>query len=72
MLQPELVVGFEEVRALVAMVAMHAVRIDHEVELLAGAVEGIQKLESVLVVDVVVSGAVGQLQHDWFNRLPRR
>ena len=72
MLQPELVVGFEEVVALVAIVAVHAVWIDHEVELLAFAVEGIQKLKGVLVVNVVVTGAVGQLQHDWFNRLPRR
>ena len=71
-LLPEGVVGFEEVVSLVAIVAMHAVRVDHEVELLAFAVEGIKELEGVLVMDVVVTGAVGQFQHDWLNRLPRR
>lgn len=33
--QPEGLVGFEEVVALVAVVAMHAVGVDHEVEFLA-------------------------------------
>ena len=69
---PEGVVCVEEMVALITIVAMHAVRVDHEVELLAGAVEGIQELERILVVDVVVSGAVGQLQHYWGRRLPRR
>ena len=66
MLQPELVVGLEEVVALVAVIAVHAVRVDHEVELLAFAVKGIQKLESVLVVNVVVTGTVSQFQHHRF------
>ena len=65
-------VGLEEVVALVAVIAVHAVRVDHEVELLAFAVEDITELEGVLVMDVVVTGAVGQFQHDWLNRLPRR
>ena len=65
-------VGFEEVVALVAIVAVHAVRVDHEVELLAFTVEDIQELEGVLVMDVVVTGTVGQFKHDWLNRLPRR
>ena len=69
---PEGVVCVEEVVALITIVAMHAVRVDHEVELLAGTMEDIQKLEGILMMDVVVSGAVSQLQHYWFNRLPRR
>ena len=62
----------EEGVALIAIVAMHAIWVDHEVELLAFAVEGIKELESVLVMDVVVTGAMGKFQHDWLNRLPRR
>ena len=65
-------VGLEEVVALVAVIAVHAVRVDHEVELLAFAVKGIQKLESILMVDIVLTGTVSQFQHDWLNRLPRR
>ena len=70
--EPEFVVGILEMIALIAVIAVHAVRIDHEVELLAGTMEDIQKLEGILMMDVVVSGAVGQFQHDWLNRLPRR
>ena len=44
--------------ALVAVVAVHAVGVDHEVEVLSRLVQGIQKLEGVLVVDVVVAGRV--------------
>ena len=58
-LEPEGVVGVLEVGALVAAVAVHAVWVDHEVKAFAVAVEGVQELEGVLVVDVVVAGAVG-------------
>ena len=68
-LLPEFVVGVSEVCALVALVAMHTVRIDHEVELLAGTMEGIQELESVLMVNVVISGSVGKLQHHRLDSL---
>ena len=63
-MQPESVVSFEEVVALVAVVAVHAVRVDHEVELLAFTVEGIQELEGVLVVDIIISCTMGQFEHD--------
>ena len=53
-------VGFQEMIALIAVVSMHSIRIDHEVELLALLMHDIQKLEGVLMVDVVVSGAVSQ------------
>ena len=49
-LKPELIVGILEVSALVTVVAVHAVRIDHEVELLSGFVHGIKKLESILMM----------------------
>ena len=56
--EPEGVVGVLEVRALVAAVAVHAVRVDHEVEAFAVAVEGVYEQKGVLVVDVVVAGRV--------------
>ena len=49
--------------ALVAAVAVHAVRVDHEVEFLSCLLHGIQKLEGILVMDIVITGAVCQLQH---------
>lgn len=50
--------------ALIAAVAVHAVGIDHKVEVGADAMEGVDKLQGVLVVDVIVSGAVSDLEHD--------
>ena len=35
---------------LIAAIAVHSVRIDHEVELLSGLVHGIKKLESILMM----------------------
>ena len=58
-LKPKGVVGVLEVGALVAAVAVHSVWVDHKVEAFAVAVEGVQELEGVLVMDVVVAGAVG-------------
>ena len=58
-LEPEGVVGVLEVGALVASVAVHSVWVDHKVEAFAVAVEGIQELEGVLVMNVVIAGAVG-------------
>ena len=66
--EPEFVVGILEVGALVAVIAVHSVRIDHKVEFLAGFMHCIQKLQGVLVVDIVVSSAVGEFQHNWFYR----
>ena len=42
--EPEFVVGVLEVIALISTVAVHSVRIDHKVELLAFLVESIKKL----------------------------
>lgn len=67
-LEPEGVVCVLEVGALVAAVAVHSVWVDHKVEAFAVAVEGVQELEGVLVVDVVVAGAVGQFEHYWNDR----
>ena len=39
--EPEVAVGLKEVDALVAVIAMHAVRIDHKVELLAFFMESV-------------------------------
>ena len=57
--QPESIVGILVVEALVAAVAVHAVGIDHEVEVRTDPMEGVDELQGVLVVDVVVAGAMG-------------
>ena len=49
--------------ALVAAVAVHPVRVDHQFELGAGLLQGIGKHQGVLEMDIVVTGAVSQLQH---------
>ena len=69
--KPEFLVGFQEVGTLIAVIAMHSVRIYHEIEFLAFLVKGIKKLKSVLMVDIVVTGAVGKFEHDRFGRSPR-
>ena len=61
--EPELAVGGVEVGALVTAVAMHAVRVDHEIELLTGLVHSVKELECVLVVNIVVTCTMSQLQH---------
>ena len=61
--EPEGVVLFLEVEALVAAVAVHAVGIDHEVESGALALQDIDQLQGILEVDVVVAGAVGDFKH---------
>ena len=43
MLEPKLMVGIKEVVSLITTIAVHSVRIDHEVEFLACAVECIKK-----------------------------
>ena len=63
--EPELAVGGVEVGALVTAVAVHAVRVDHEIELLTGLVHSVKELECVLVVNIVVTCTVSQFQHDW-------
>ena len=61
--EPEFAVGVLEVGALVATIAVHSVRIDHEVELLSFLLESINQEKSVLMVHVVVSCSVSDLQH---------
>ena len=63
-MQPEGAVFGKEVGSLVAAVAVHAVRVDHEIETLSGLLEGVNELEGILEMDVVVTGAVGEFQHD--------
>lgn len=47
-----------------AAVAVHSVRVYHEVELLAGLLKGIDELEGVLEMHIVIAGTMGELQHD--------
>ena len=70
--QPEGVVGLKEVVALIAAVTMHAVRVDHELEFLTCAMKGIQELECILVMNIVIACAMGQFQHDRLDILIRR
>ena len=65
--EPEFVVGILEMIALIAVIAVHTVWIDHEVEFLAGLMQCIQELECVLMVDIVVSGSVCEFQHYRFH-----
>lgn len=67
--EPEVVVCFEEMFSLVAAIAVHAVRVDHEFELLALPVKFVDELERALEMYVVVTGSVSDFQHD---RLYRR
>ena len=62
--EPEFVVCVLEMIALIAVIAVHSVRIDHEVELLASLMQGIQKLEGILMVYIVVTGTMSKLKHD--------
>ena len=48
--KPEFVVSVLKMGTLISAIAMHTVRIDHEVELLSGLVKGIKKLESILMM----------------------
>ena len=50
-------VVFEGMGALVAAVAVEAVGVEHQFEVLAGFLEGVNQEQSVLIVDIVVTGA---------------
>ena len=65
-LLPEFPVRLEEMLALIATISVHAVRVYHEVEFLAFTMESIKKLESILVMDIVVSCTMSDLQHHRF------
>ena len=62
--EPEGAVLPEEMVSLIAPVAVLPVRIDHEIETLAGLVQGIYKLERILVMDIVIPRAVCDFQID--------
>lgn len=54
--------------ALIATISVHAVRVYHEVEFLAFTMECIKELKSILMMNIVVSCAMGNLQHNRFIR----
>ena len=56
--EPELAVRVEEVFSLIASIAMHTVRIYHEIEFLAGFLEGINQQKSILMMYIVITGSV--------------
>ena len=47
--------------SLIATIAMHPVRIDHEIELLTFFMKGIYELEGVLMVNVIITRSVSDL-----------
>ena len=46
---------------LIAPVAVHAVRVNHKIELYSFLLQGVDELQRVLEMHIVVSGAVGKL-----------
>ena len=64
MLKPEPVILRHEMPALIPAVAMHAVRVYHKLKTLARTLEGIDKLESVLVMHIVIDCPVRNLKPD--------
>ena len=50
--------------ALIAAIAMHAIRVNHEFEFLVLFLKCIHKPQSVLEMDVIISRPVSQFQHD--------
>lgn len=59
---PELGGIIHIVGVLISTVSMHAVRIDHEFEIAVVLLQGIDKLEGILEMYVVIPGSVGELQ----------
>ena len=59
--QPEGVVGIEEVIALITVISVHTVRIDHELEVLSGLMQCVQQLQGILVMYIIVTCAVCKL-----------
>ena len=60
--RPECGFGRLVVFALIAAVTVHAVRVEHHLELVAGLLQGVHEQQGVLVMDVVISRAVGEAQ----------
>ena len=54
--------------SLVATIAVHAVRVDHEFELLALHVKFVDELKRALEMYIVVTGSVSDFQHDRIYR----
>ena len=49
--------------ALVVVIAVHSVRIYHQFELLLSLMKFVDKKQGVLMMHIIVSGAMSQLQH---------
>ena len=62
-LEPEFTVSISEMRSHVSAIAVHSVRIDHEVKLLSILMQFVDKLQTVLVMYIVITGTVSDLQH---------
>ena len=60
-------VGLSEVIALIAGVAVHTVWVDHEIEVLAGTMHCVEELESVLMMNIIVTRSMSQLEHNRFD-----
>ena len=51
-MQPEIVVGFEKMFSLVAAIAVHSIRINHEFELLPVLLQLIDKLHGLSLIHI--------------------
>ena len=60
--RPECGFGRLVVFALIAAVTVHAVRVEHHLELVAGLLQGVHEQQGVLVMNIVISRAVGEAQ----------
>ena len=65
--EPEFLVGVVEMFALIATVTMHAVRIDHQFHLLAFALDLVQELKGILMMDIVVTCTMSKFEHHWLH-----
>ena len=66
--EPELAVRVEEVFSLIASIAMHTVRIYHEIEFLAGFLKSIDQQKSILMMYIIITCSMGDLEHHRLNR----
>lgn len=62
-LSPESPVSLQRVLALIPTVSVHTVRVDHELEVLSILMKSIDELEYILIMNIVITSAMSNLQH---------
>ena len=69
---PEGLIGVTEMIALVATITMHTVRIYHEIKFLSGSLESIHQKKSILMMYIIITSTMRDLQHYRLYRCPIR